>query len=404
MLFAAERHESCTETPWDHAVVSAAIARCQADSIDFLRNKLWRQQGEDVAATTMYEGALGVLWAVIETAELTGQTLDLDVPQLAAEIFADYTNFEAVEFTDLDVVNYEASYFLGHSGSVNMMQRFCPEQFDHWQSQLLELAAGNIENPTLEVLWGGPGSILPVLNNLLVEDSALTIGRDTRQKLLELFQRQFDFMRQQLQFAEDFNCQIWRQDLYGGQPRLTGAGHGFVGNMFPFLRGQTLLSSEDREWLLATTVETLTRTARHEGGLANWPTNLDGMPADTPEFLVQWCHGAPGVLLSVNDIEKGYSAALDHLLLQAGEAIWQAGPLKKGLGLCHGTDGNGFAFLKLFQRSGGEKWLERARAFAMHSLDQYQKLPGFWVGDSALPLFLLACQQGTSRVPLWDYV
>jgi hypothetical protein len=49
---------------------------------------------------------------------------------------------------------------------------------------------------------------------------------------------------------------------------------------------------------------------------------------------------------------------------------WQAGPLTKGSNLCHGTGGNGYAFLKLHRRFGDKKWLERARAFAMHGMAQ----------------------------------
>ena len=43
---------------------------------------------------------------------------------------------------------------------------------------------------------------------------------------------------------------------------------------------------------------------------------------------------------------------IDDLLIGAGELIWQTGPLRKGPGLCHGTAGNGFAFLKLFPAHG----------------------------------------------------
>jgi lantibiotic modifying enzyme len=60
--------------------------------------------------------------------------------------------------------------------------------------------------------------------------------------------------------------------------------------------------------------------------------------------------------------------ALTQVLLAGGELTWRAGPLVKGAGLCHGTAGNGYAFLKLFARTGDERWLERARRFAMHAI------------------------------------
>ena len=39
--------------------------------------------------------------------------------------------------------------------------------------------------------------------------------------------------------------------------------------------------------------------------------------------------------------------AADRAARAGGELTWQAGPLAKGAGLCHGTAGNGYAFLKL---------------------------------------------------------
>ncbi len=65
---------------------------------------------------------------------------------------------------------------------------------------------------------------------------------------------------------------------------------------------------------------------------------------------------------------------MQALLLGAGQAVWNAGPLVKGYGLCHGTAGNGYAFLKLYQRSADPLWLERARAFAMHALAQRDRM------------------------------
>ena len=65
---------------------------------------------------------------------------------------------------------------------------------------------------------------------------------------------------------------------------------------------------------------------------------------------------------------------LDELLAAAAELTWVAGPLEKGAGLCHGTAGNGYAFLKMYRRSGDDFWLDRARAFAMHAMAQCDRM------------------------------
>jgi hypothetical protein len=61
------------------------------------------------------------------------------------------------------------------------------------------------------------------------------------------------------------------------------------------------------------------------------------------------------------------------LLTAGGELTWRAGPLVHNGGLCHGAAGNGFAFLALFERTGDERWLARARAFAVHALAQVER-------------------------------
>ena len=62
----------------------------------------------------------------------------------------------------------------------------------------------------------------------------------------------------------------------------------------------------------------------------------------------------------------------DALLLDAGRFTWTAGPLTKGSNLCHGTGGNGYAFLKLYRRTNDPVWLDRARQFAMTAIVQYR--------------------------------
>jgi hypothetical protein len=101
-------------------------------------------------------------------------------------------------------------------------------------------------------------------------------------------------------------------------------------------------------------------------------------------------------------------ASVDDLLVAGGELIWKAGPLAKGAGFCHGTAGNGFAFLKLFARTGDTIWLERARRFAMHAIEQSEHALAvhgrrrytLWTGDPGLA----GCIAGTAQFPTFDIV
>jgi len=122
---------------------------------------------------------------------------------------------------------------------------------------------------------------------------------------------------------------------------------------------------------------------------------------------VQSCHGAPGVVTSLAGLPD---PRLDELLAAAAELTWVAGPLEKGAGLCHGTAGNGYAFLKLFRRTNDERWLERARAFAMHTMaqgdrmaEQYgQRRHSLWTGDAGVACYVWGCISGDAALPNLD--
>jgi hypothetical protein len=98
----------------------------------------------------------------------------------------------------------------------------------------------------------------------------------------------------------------------------------------------------------------------------------------------------------------------EDLALAAGELTWRAGPPAKGAGLCHGTAGNGYAFLTLLERTDDEVWLERARRFAMHAIGQVERARAahgrgrysLWTGDLGAALFLADCIDGGGALPL----
>jgi lantibiotic modifying enzyme len=135
-----------------------------------------------------------------------------------------------------------------------------------------------------------------------------------------------------------------------------------------------------------------------EDGLANWVPREGSRP---DEIRVQWCHGAPGMVTTLGDL-------LDlELALAGGELTWRAGPLAKGPNLCHGTAGNAYAFLVLHGRTGDELWLERARAFALHAIDQVERERAavgrgrysLFTGDVGVALFLRHLLDGEDRFP-----
>jgi hypothetical protein len=186
---------------------------------------------------------------------------------------------------------------------------------------------------------------------------------------------------------------MWTNRLYGETFRSLTPPHGLVGNVAAI--GPAL--EEGRQALERETNDLLGRLAVQEEGLANWP-HREGAEASR----LQWCAGAPGIV-------AGAASYLDEELLLAGaELIWQAGPpgMEKGSGICHGTAGNGHAFLKVFERTGDELWLERARRFAAHALGQIERRGtgrySLFTGDVGVALYVADCIAGRSAFPVID--
>ena len=110
---------------------------------------------------------------------------------------------------------------------------------------------------------------------------------------------------------------LWTQRLFGSTGRSLGPAHGLVGIAKALLGGGDLLPAERRDSVLTDTVQILERNAVFEGKLANWPPREgDGLERSDGEPRLQWCHGAPGIVISTAEF-------LPEELLSAGaELTW----------------------------------------------------------------------------------
>ncbi len=174
-------------------------------------------------------------------------------------------------------------------------------------------------------------------------------------------------------------------------------------------RGGALLPADRRDEVERRGVETLSRLAVVEDGLANWPADAGGPLVIREQIRVQWCHGAAGVLTTMWDAVPDDNA-WSELLLAAGRLVWEAGPIRAAPGLCHGTAGNAYALLALWRRTGDGRWLERARAFAQHAAGQVEERAArlgrgwhsLYTGDEGVGLCLASCLAGDERMPVAD--
>jgi hypothetical protein len=402
MLFEPDRHEPLTPTRWNEGAVRAAI-RAIARDIEQQREATggWPlhpldNDGDEPAGgyKSLYLGSGGVLWA-LWTLQREG-AVDPGLDPVAG-IDEAHAAYRAAPDTGAIV----PSYYLGEVGLLLLRWRMTGSAAA--ADALYASIESNIPNPTNEALWAAPGTMVAAWHLWAATGQA---------RWRTLFLANVEQLWRTWRYDDAAQCHLWTQDLYGQVVQYLGAGHGFAGNVYPLLKGAALLDDARRETLYARCVETLQALAAVEGEAVNWPVATVEPRPGRPRALMQWCHGAPGFVTALADFPAGRSAALDALLVGAGEAVWQAGPLAKGYGVCHGTAGNGYAFLKLYRRTGDALWLDRARAFAMHAIEQCERVRQahghgrytLWTGDAGLALYLWHCLDGRADLPALDGV
>ncbi len=366
MLFSPESHEALTDESWNAETSRTAIASIVVDAESAFDDG-WplhpddKEDDDDPAARfrTVYIGGAGVVDALYRLARRGFVELRRDyVPYLERSLEAR---------PDFPGENPERSLLMGETGIRLVLQRLAPSEPN--LDRLSELIRANERDERCELMWGSPGTVL----------AGRELGLDVTASI-EWLHGQRD--------TEG----LWTQQLYGRTTRYLGPAHGFAGCVLA-LGG------------VADVSETLQRFAVVEDGLVNWPP-LPGLRlgegSRDGQIRTQWCHGAPGIVATLAHLLD------EELAVAGGELTWRAGPLRKGANLCHGTAGNGYAFLALLERTGDERWLTRARTFAMHAACQVEHSRSdhgrgrytLWTGDLGTALYLADCIDGRGQLPL----
>ena len=336
----------------------------------------------------LYVGTAGVLWALDQLRRRGHAETRLELAELALrnlDLFRARPDFmKGMKLPDPP----ESALMTGEAGILLVAWRLAPS--DELADDLLARVRANIDNPADEVMWGSPGTLIAA--RAMLEWTGDGRWRDAwNDSANALWTRRGD-------------DGLWIQRLYGQETRGLTPPHGLVGNVQALL---PLLDEARAKLLRRETADVLARTAVVEDGLANWPPrDRPDLPGPDGQIRVQWCAGGPGMVVAAADYVD------EELLLAGAELPWHTGPpsLEKGPGICHGTAGNGYAFLKAFRRTGDEKWLERARRYAVHALEQVERLRAergrgrysLWTGDLGVALYAADCVDVRSEYPIFD--
>jgi hypothetical protein len=386
MLYEPTRFDALIDVPWVPARVADAIAEIVADAdAAFNRNTLWPAHEWDarekpLPLSGVYAGAAGVMWALDRLRNSGHAESSLE---LAASVVRAVALERATPDFSADEHYRPGALISGEAGALLIGFRLTSDPA--LADDLHALVRGNVDNPTDDISWGAPGTLL----------AALAMGEWTGERRWHEAAGESAIALRERRGDDG----LWRQDDdYRGLSTL----HGVAGNTLALVR------FEPDEVAASESAAVLARHAFREDGLANWPGTPRAQLARPRDgrIVLQGCTGAPGVVAGAWDY-------LDEDLVLAGaELVWRAGAHKdeKGHGLCHGTSGNGFALLKAFARTGDERWLERARRFAVHSLAQAERIAtangrrrySLFTGDVGTALFAAACLDGDARYPIID--
>ncbi len=395
MLYRPEAFEPLVDTLWSELRVRAAIREIVEDADAAFRGPrlFWRANEWDGWHGTspmknLYVGTAGVLWSLDRLRQRGYTETKLDLADLASrnvELFRKRPDY--MKGMKLPAPR-DSALLTGETGILLVAWRLAPSR--ELADDLLARVRENVDNEADEVMWGSPGTLLAA--QAMLEWTADERWRGAWEESADALLSRRD--------SEGY----WTQRLYGQELRGLTPPHGLVGNVQALL---PLLDEDRAEALKHETAALLAENAVQAGGLANWPPRpRPELPGPDGQIRVQWCAGGPGIVIAA-------AAYLDEELLRAGaELAWHTGPptLEKGPGICHGTAGNGYAFLKAFARTGDERWLERARRFAMHALEQVERLRSerghgrysLWTGDIGAALYAADCIHGTSSYPIFD--
>ncbi|NQZ24589.1 MAG: hypothetical protein HRT53_21405 [Colwellia sp.] len=387
MLFDLERHEPLTTTLWNNNILKKEIIAI-IDDIEqsLLPNASWPTHPLDAESYpkigpkwSAYAGAAGAIHG-LQILKNYGYDVR-DLSYLLEEVHSSF-----IKSPDVSV---EPGLQIGKIGI--LLPRLLAEPDNKEVSQyILKCMEETVSLPLYEITSGQSGMMHAAL--ALYRKTADTCWKNI---FIKGAKSLMDNWQEDIETGEWH----WQSQVFGAKRHYYGACHGISGNANILLQGIDLLPSSYSEIIINRTVSTLNISAKREANLTNWTLctkpNID-------KLLVQWCHGAAGIVTAMAMTPKNNSLnskLLDELLTKTGELVWQAGPLVKGSNICHGTAGNGYAFLYLYKRSGNSLWLDRARQFAIHAVEQCQKdrvhygqgRYTLWTGDVGLAIYLYHC-------------
>ncbi|CAN8257505.1 unnamed protein product [Cochlearia groenlandica] len=348
-----------------YSSLSQQLKRSALDLKETVVMETWGFSGQVVHDFTLYSGTLGTAFLLFRAYQVTNNANDLS---LCLQII------KACDAASASSSSGDITFICGRAGVCALgaaaAKRSGEQELLHYYlAQFLQIRlASDLPN---ELLYGRVGYLWACLfvNRYVGADtlSSATI-REVTQEIIKEGRAMAKNGSSPLMF-----------DWYG--KRYWGAAHGLAGIMHVLMDVE--LEPDEAEDVKGTLKYMISN--RFPSG--NYPASEEDKRRD---LLAHWCHGAPGIALTLVKATEVYG---EREFMEAGvaaaEVVWNRGLLKR-VGICHGISGNAYVFLSLYRASGKSEYLYRAKAFASFLLDRGHKLLSkgeMHGGDSPYSLF-----------------
>ncbi|VVD05218.1 unnamed protein product [Leptidea sinapis] len=267
----------------------------------------------------------------------------------------------ALQYINLDNLRGKRISFLcGDAGPLAIatiisykLSRTCPENVPHYKEltrRLLDLESLCSVSPD-EILYGKSGYLYSLLFVKKYINGKDIIPSSHIEKVTSAI------LASGKQFSAQTKSQSpllwqWHDKVY------LGAAHGMAGILYMLLQAAEYIKSNELRLFVKPSIDWLL-SLRFSSG--NFPSSLGSSSGDR---LVQWCHGAPGLVpLCIAAYKIFKEEKYLKIALQCGEVVWERGLCTKGYSICHGVSGNTYAFLQLYQITKKPVHLYRACCF-----------------------------------------
>ncbi|KAL1821673.1 hypothetical protein ACET3Z_016542 [Daucus carota] len=335
---------------------SEKLKRAALDLKETVVIETWGFSRQDVQDFTVYTGTLGTAFLLFKSYQVTNNRNDLELAfqivkacDAASERILKTCDSASPHPGDVTFFGRAGVYALGAVISKHMKDS---KMLDYYLTKFKEIEL--TKDLPDELLFGRAGFLwaclflnkhigegtIPSMHMRVVAEELIAKGRKMGSK---------------------DSCPLMYE--FKGQ-KYWGTAHGLAGIMHVLMDLE--LKPDEREDVKAT----LKYMVNNRLPSGNYPA----VDKDDNDVLVHWCHGAPGIALTLVKAAQVFGdkefleAAID-----AAEVVWNRGLLKK-VGICHGISGNTYVFLSLYQLTMKMEFLYRAKAFAAFLLDRAHKL------------------------------